>query len=156
MGRFLDDKFKIIIIVVLVVLILLVTGGGFFLYSMFNNQDSGEPKEYYPDNIALIEIEDPIMANIVGGANTGRMIRATVSFGVDSDSKKYADLVAMFENQLAVIRDRVGTVMRNQTYEELMLPGGEEKLKIEIKDALNELTGFDIIFEVYFKDILIQ
>ncbi len=149
-----DNKFKIIIIVVLLVLVLLVAGGGFFLYTMINS----EPKEevvYTPDKdvIAVIPFTEAIMTNLAGGSKT---IRISMALGADSSSKQYSNFIAWFMEKEIVIRDAIYSLFRSIPVEAISSTEGEEELKIQIRDLVNDLFGTTIVYEVYFSNIVIQ
>ena len=101
---------------------------------------------------AILEVK-PIVVNLAD-VESSRYIRIGVNLGVND--KKLTD---EFENDPLLkseINDTIINVLSSKTSTELLSPKGKEKLKEDLKKALNETLEDEPVEKVFFTDFIVQ
>ncbi|NLZ53287.1 MAG: flagellar basal body protein FliL [Thermoanaerobacteraceae bacterium] len=60
------------------------------------------------------------------------------------------------ESKDSEIRDKVFTILRSKNYDSIKDSNGMEKLRVEIKESLNQLLNGGRILDVYFTNIIVN
>ena len=157
-----ENKFKIFVIVGFVSLGLTIAGSTFFILTQINK----EPKEVIQvvdteinsTELAKIELEEAITSNVYEEEGSMQHIaKVHVSLGVDQSSKKeYEAFTTLYGENIAVIRNEIIQIIREQTYGMMSKADAQIKLGSEIVNRLNKLLDTQLIKEVYFKDFFVQ
>ena len=151
----------IVIIALLVVLLGAIGFVSFFvLRTMGGNTQSAQGTEAPVTKLTLDQIEkvslsSPISTNLLSG-NDGveHYVKINLSVGVNNtDKKESPKMVSSLQSNEMVIRDIVLGILRNQTYEDLTVPEGQDLLKDNIKTQLQDEFNSNLIVQVYISDL---
>jgi len=151
----------IIIIALLVVLLGAVSFVSYYFLRISGPNSSGDSYQGSPatqltmDQIEKVSLSGPISTNLLKG-NDGaeRYVKINLSIGVNNtDKKESPKMLNTLESNEMVIRDIVLGIMRNQTYEDITLPDGQDLLKENIKTQLQEEFKSNLIVQVYISDL---
>ena len=159
-----DNKVMMIIIIVLLVLLMGMIGFvTVYGLNVIRNADFGgngdgqvapaAVRVLSQSEIDLINIRDPIRANLKPG-DTGRNHVAvlTLSIGIDNTVRnESADIFTLVSGREPVVRDIVGAILRETTYEdikELQRFNGVEVLRESILEALRVEFATNLIASV--------
>jgi len=137
----------LIIIISVFILILAISVSTFFIMSKYVFSNSME-KNKLNEKIITYSPGKEFLTNL---KDSGRYIKVTIDLEV-ADKKNLKPL----EERTSEIRDTIISVLRNKTSEEIEGSEGQNKLKQEIIDSLNNMLGQKIIVNVYFNDFVVQ
>ena len=107
------------------------------------------------DQIEKVPLSSPISTNLLSGSDgVERYVRINLSIGINNtDKKESPKMLDSLENNEMVVRDIVLNVLRNQKYEDLSLPDGQDLIKESIKTRLQEEFNTNLIVQVYISDL---
>lgn len=155
-----ENKFKIFVIVGFVVLGLGIAGSTFYVLTQLNKTPKevvAVQEEFKKTELAKVELAEAITSNVYGEDSMQHIARISVSLGVDqSDKKGYEAFSALYSENVALIRNEIIQVVREQTYSMMSKADAQVKLGSEIVNRLNKLLDTTLIKEVYFKDFFVQ
>lgn len=157
-----ESKFKLFVIIGFVVLGLAVAGSTFLLLSQMKKTPTQVTEvvkeEIKKTDLAKLELAEAITCNVY--EETGNMqhiAKIHVILGVDqSVSKEYEAFTTLYNENIALIRNEIIQVVREQTYSMMTKVDAQTKLGSEITNRLNKLLNTELIKEVYFKDFFVQ
>jgi flagellar FliL protein len=109
-------------------LVLVLGGGGFFAKTKMGHKAKPPP----PKVVAIVPIDEMI----VNLANTTSFLKCQFAFGV-ADAK-YAKEA---EEKMPAIKDAIVMTLTSKSTQDVKDLAGKEKIKSEIKDALNTILG---------------
>lgn len=140
-------KNKLIIIVL--VIVLLVGLGCSYFYMKAKGVELPFAKEKIQTESVLPL--NQFVVNLKTGSSRNSYLKATVVLAyMQSDHE-----VILTENKDR-IRDKIIEILRTKSKEELQEDDGAIRLKVQIKESLNELLGETIITNIYYNDFMIQ
>nr|WP_302595203.1 flagellar basal body-associated FliL family protein [uncultured Cellulosilyticum sp.] len=156
-----ENKFKLFVIIGFVVLGLAVAGSTFFILTQLKKTPAQVTEttkvEIKKTDLAKIELEEAITSNVYEEGSVQHIARIHVSLGVDQSSKKeYEAFTTLYSENIALIRNEIIQVIREQTYSMMSKADAQTKLGSEIVNRLNKLLDTELIKEVYFKDFFVQ
>ena len=156
-----ENKFKLFVIIGFLVLGLAIAGSTFFVLTQLNKNPEQviavEENTIKKTELAKVELEESITSNVYGEDNMQHIARIHVSLGVDqSDKKGYEAFTTLYNDNIALIRNEIIQVVREQTYSMMSKADAQVKLGSEIVNRLNKLLDTTLIKEVYFKDFFVQ
>lgn len=156
-----ENKFKLFVIIGFLVLGLAIAGSTFFVLTQLNKNPEQviavEENTIKKTELAKVELEESITSNVYGEDNIQHIARIHVSLGVDqSDKKGYEAFTTLYNDNIALIRNEIIQVVREQTYSMMSKADAQVKLGSEIVNRLNKLLDTTLIKEVYFKDFFVQ
>ncbi|MCL6471310.1 MAG: flagellar basal body-associated FliL family protein [Firmicutes bacterium] len=93
---------------------------------------------------------DPFTVNLVGGQN---YLQTAIAFEIDS---KNTELENELKERKPQINDKIITILSSKSMDDISDTAGREKLKIEIKKAVDSLLGYGKIERVYFTTFIMQ
>lgn len=156
-----ENKFKLFVIIGFVVLGLAVAGSTFFILTQLKKAPAQVTEtvkeEIKKTDLAKIELEEAITSNVYEEGSMQHIARISVSLGVDQSAKKeYEAFTTLYSENIALIRNEIIQVIREQTYSMMSKADAQTKLGSEIVNRLNKLLDTELIKEVYFKDFFVQ
>ena len=77
------------------------------------------------------------------------MARIELYFNLDS-----TDTAIEFKHRKLEVKDHVSRILEEVSYDELISNYGKKRLKLKIKNKINELLNQGRVREVYFKEIV--
>ena len=101
---------------------------------------------------------DPLLVNLADeGASTYLRVSLTLQVA-DAATKKDPSAKGdkSGDDAMASVRDTALTVLGRQTAEGLLAPDGKERLKAELKKALNEHNADLKVSKIFFTEFLVQ
>jgi len=101
---------------------------------------------------------DPLLVNLADeGASTYLRVSLTLQVA-DAATKKDPSAKGdkSGDDAMASVRDTALTVLGRQTAEGLLAPDGKERLKAELKKALNEQNADLKVSKIFFTEFLVQ
>lgn len=148
--------------IILIAILLVATVGSAYVTSwVFSNRavvpaipmQGGGAAETIPFNPQLMWHAGVFTVNLARTGNLAPFVRMEMSFRVNEQRT-----ISELERRRVQVRDRVITILRTTTAQELQETEGISKLKQRIMDTLNELIEGDggRIFEVYLTELVIQ
>ena len=129
--------------IIVIFLIFLMLGAGVGSYFLFFNK-SQEDK-------VLLHASTPgeyFVTNVKGG---NRLLKTTIVLMVDKEK-----LTSELKDNEYVIRDTVIYRLRQMDETDLRDTAVQDRLRVELSDALNEVLGIDNIKTIYFNDFVMQ
>jgi len=107
------------------------------------------------DQIEKVPLSSPISTNLLTGDDgVEHYVKINLSIGVNNtDKKESPKMLTSLANNEMVVRDIILGILRNQTYEDLTLPEGQELLKDNIKSKLQDEFNSNLIVQVYISDL---
>lgn len=157
-----DKKILIFVVVGFLVLGVAIAGSTFFVLSKIKNTEQNvntqEVTEIKTADLAKHELEEAITTNVYeDGSSAQHIAKVHISLGVDqSSAKEYEAFSLLYSENIAVIRNEIIQVIREQTYSMMTKADAQVKLGSEIVNRLNKLLDTQLIKEVYFKDFFVQ
>lgn len=141
---------KLVLIIVIVLLIGIILVGGFFLLARGGSLDGvlNDPIKDVKPRFEVILQEFQVNLTDAGGR---RYLRTQIILGCD-DSKVQKEL-SQRNNE---IRSELIELLRNKSVEDLHEPGGQEALREEIIETLNDMLIMGEIKTLYFSEFIIQ
>ncbi len=93
---------------------------------------------------------DPFTVNLAGGQN---YLQAAIAFEIDG---KNTELETELKDRKPQINDTIITILSSKSIDDISSNQGREKLKAEIKKAVDSLLGYGKIERVYFTTFIMQ
>jgi flagellar FliL protein len=93
---------------------------------------------------------DPFTVNLAGGTN---YLQTAVAFEIKSDN---AELAKEIEERKPQINDSIITILSEKSLEEIDTASKREKLKKDIKKAVDSMLSYGKIERVYFSTFIMQ
>ena len=159
---------KLIIIIAVVVIVLILGGVGAF----FALSGKKAPSKATTGEAAATEAEAPEAEGEAAAEGEGEKVEASLfpleTFIVNLQVKgsflktdmqlefKTGEDVKKAEKEVPRLRDTVIRILSSKTATEILASEGKEKLKDEVRTAVNELLGEEKVLEVYFTEFIIQ
>lgn len=103
-------------------------------------EKSGKPKVEVGTIVAL----DDFLVNLVGNGSD-HYLKTTIALGLKKGISS-----DQFKDQIPIARDAIISVLTAQHLSALGTDQGKEKLKTELKDAINQALGKTTVVAVYF------
>ena len=162
------EKNKWILLSVLGITLISVTAALFYVSTVLNrvasssSNSGGNSYEALNEKVALkdikiIAIEDSITTNLVSEDDKKQhVIRATVSIGINSESKQAKNITKQIEEQKIAIRDIIIEVLKTKTYEEMVRSDANQVLKQEVLEELQERFQTNVICDIYLGEFFVQ
>jgi flagellar basal body-associated protein FliL len=169
------DKSKVMMIVI-IVLLTAVLGGigtlGWFITHLPNStnnpngsnsgSNSKEEETYNIDKVYVLDIEGPIATNLLTDTDgVKHSIRFVASIGIDMNKKKgiskeSTELISLLTLQEAVVKDIIVGATRSKTYNDINKRNGKEMFAEDIKKALREKYGTNLIVSFYTSELILN
>ena len=160
-------KNKIVMIVIIALLLILLSAIVFltvYTLSSMNKQnqelETPDPQTIIltPEQIEPMSLSDTINTNLlVEDDGKDHVIRLSVSLGVNfSDKKAGQAYLDMLTTKEPIIRDIIIGVVRKKTYSNLRKESGQEELKSELLERLQNEFQSTMIYSVVISDIYMQ
>ena len=157
------DKNKPLMIIIIALLVTLLGAVGFasvFLLKISDRYTEGTVKpaetgiRLTVDQIEKVPLSSPISTNLYSVNGVEHYVKINLSIGINNTDKKASPgmLESLNRNEM-VTRDIVLSILRNQTFDDLSLPEGQELLKDHIKTRLQEEYDTNLIVQVYISDL---
>ncbi len=157
-------KSNAILLIILIVLLLLVGGGGavFFLLKGDDSSakgDAGATTEHKAEKVEIkathyLELGKQFVVNLEDNSKVNYL---QISIQVMARKTKPLDLI---KENMPMIRNKLMLILSSQKYEELNTRKGKEKLRNEIKQAIQEILHEESpkanIDAVYFTSLIMQ
>jgi flagellar basal body-associated protein FliL len=99
---------------------------------------------------AIIVPMETVVVNL-GGISSNRYLRVQTSLEVGNEDDQ-----KMISEKEVILRDKMISFFSSKTMRDVETEGGLFKLRLELKDILNELVGSGIIKRIYFSDFIVQ
>jgi flagellar basal body-associated protein FliL len=99
---------------------------------------------------AIIVPMETVVVNL-GGISSNRYLRVQTSLEVDNEDDQ-----KMISEKEVILRDKMISFFSSKTMRDVETEGGLFKLRLELKDILNELVGSGTIKRIYFSDFIVQ
>lgn len=150
-----DKKFKVFVIMSIIILTLIAVAGGVTVLSMMNDVKTDTASEEKVDKsaLAIVSLDESVNANLkMDQDNIPHIARVSLGFEIDTKDKDYKTFTTDFTEKQIVVRDKIISLIRSQTYNELE----KDKLGKMIKKEVNALLKTEIIQTVYFSDFFVQ
>jgi flagellar FliL protein len=93
---------------------------------------------------------ETVVVNL-GGISSNRYLRVQTSLEVGNEDDQ-----KMISEKEVILRDKMISFFSSKTMRDVETEGGLFKLRLELKDILNELVGSGIIKRIYFSDFIVQ
>ena len=153
---------KKLIIIVAIVLVLVLGGAGAF----FAMKGKAKPATETAEEETAAEGEEeggeeggkslapailPLETFIVNLQVKGSFLKTTIQLEFVTP-----ELPTTVENEVPKVRDSVIRVLSSKSSAEILTPDGKEKLRQELRDAINQALGSDDVAKVYFTEFIIQ
>ena len=139
---------KNIILIAIIILLLLVIISGIIIYILLNNQKAMTEEPIKIDkNIMMVTIGDSFVNNV---KDSKKICKLTMKVEINKD---VAELVTYRESE---IRDRINSIIRSKTEENLAGKEGQEKLQKEIVEAIRRIINSKEVKNVYFDEFIVQ
>ena len=116
----------------------------------FNKFPSGKSDKKKKHEIEVGADLDVFVVNLAG-SGVGRYLRTSLSLGVRDSHEK--EKLKEFNGP---IRHAVIMYLTERRVEELMDPTGRDKLRVALRQQINDAIGEKMVSNVYFKEFLIQ
>jgi flagellar protein FliL len=159
-------KKKLFIIIGAVVLVLILGGvGAFFALSGKSKAATGEEGAEEDEEAEEEEEEhggegaegelpghiEPLETFIVNLTMKGSFLKTNIQLQFAEPEKP-----KLFDNDIPKVRDAIIRVLSGKKADEILTQDGKEKLRTEVKDAVNQAIGTEDIVQVYFTDFIVQ
>jgi flagellar basal body-associated protein FliL len=166
-GKAPKDKSKgmmIIIIAMLAIIIAAIVGGVVLLLTQLNNEPTEtvvimyEPAAITEMDIRVVPISRPIATNLLQGPGGARHnVRLEVALGInDLDEEEADEMEDMIRAREDAILDRINSILRRTTRDDIEREGGSDMLAEEILMSLQDMFDTNMIVRVYFPAIVTQ
>ena len=124
----------------------------FFAYDFFKPGAAAEEKEKPPVKVkkeTTVEME-PFVVNLAG-AQPQRYLRASLSLVLNNGHDKQG-----VKQSTSRLRHELIMLLSSKTAESLLAAEGKSALREEIVERINAAAGAELVYEVYFREFLIQ
>ena len=151
------SKKMLIIIIVVVILVLGGGAGAFFALS------GKEPAEGEEEGDADVEEEEDTGEEALPGA-VFPLETFIVNLGVKGSFLKTAiqlefaspEIPHTLENDVPKLRDAIIKILTSKTSADVLTVDGKEKIREEVKKAVNEALGSEDVVQIYFTEFIVQ
>jgi flagellar FliL protein len=142
---------KTVVTALAVTLTLGLLGGLWFLaYDFFKPRAAAEEKEKSAaKKEATVEME-PFVVNLAG-AQPQRYLRASLSLVLNNGHDKQS-----VKQSTSRLRHELIMLLSSKTAESLLAAEGKSELREQIVERINTAAGEELVYEVYFREFLIQ
>ncbi|WP_053983925.1 flagellar basal body-associated FliL family protein [Niameybacter massiliensis] len=150
-----DKKFKIFVIISIIILTLVTVAGGVTVFMMMNDakKETSSEEKVNKSALAIVYLDESVNANLkMDKDNIPHIARVSLGFEINTKDKDYKTFTVDFTEKQIIVRDKIISLIRSQTYNELE----KDKLGQMIKKEINALLGTEIIQTVYFSDFFVQ
>jgi len=150
------SKGNVLKVAIIVLLSIILLGGGIFAGYYIAYKDKTTETYIKPVSTGITQKTfslDEFLVNLKSDG-TSRYLKTQIYVGY-ADVKENKELQAELENNKAILRDAVNTVLRSKKPEDFS-EAGVEKMKEEIKNKINPLLTKGQILDVYFYEIIVQ
>ncbi|MCH8473742.1 MAG: flagellar basal body-associated FliL family protein [Opitutales bacterium] len=113
------------------------------------NRNSSPSREEGTEAISSYRFED-VVANLAGTMGT-RFVN--VSFEVRG---RNPDMRQKIQANQPVVKDAIITALSSESIQSLEIPGGRNRLRASLIQAINESLSMDLVEELYFTEFIIQ
>ncbi len=113
------------------------------------DNESGEEGEGEVQGNIIVPLES-IVVNL-GGVGSRRYLRVLINLEVEDEESK-----VMIQEKIVMLRDKMISLLSAKSAKEIESEGSLLRLRLEIKNILNEVLEEEIIKQVYFSDFIIQ
>jgi len=146
-----DFSKKTVLSALAVTLTLGLLGGLWFLaYDFFKPRAAAEEKEkIVAKKEATVEME-PFVVNLAG-AQPQRYLRASLSLVLNNGHDKQN-----VKQSTSRLRHELIMLLSSKTAESLLAAEGKSELREQIVERINTAAGEELVYEVYFREFLIQ
>ncbi|MGH7769108.1 MAG: flagellar basal body-associated FliL family protein [Candidatus Binatia bacterium] len=128
----------------------LLVGAWFLAYEFFKPGAGAESKEKpVAKKETTVEME-PFVVNLAG-AQPGRYLRASLSLVLNNGHDKHN-----VKQASSRLRHELIMLFSGKTSESLLAAEGKSELREEIVERINAAAGEELVYEVYFREFLIQ
>ena len=108
-------------------------------------------------NLEYYSLEDKINISIIDNDNTVHYAQVSATITLNKTSSDYSTFSSKIETGLdSVIYDEVRTVISEYTFEQIGSHEYDAESQTKIKDALNDKFDTTCVYEVSFRDFIIQ
>ncbi|MHB8170470.1 MAG: flagellar basal body-associated FliL family protein [Thermincolia bacterium] len=147
-----------LIAIIGVAVVLLSVGIAFGVAQVMLSNINTEPSKGDNAQVTTTEVGAQVdigefLANLASDGDT-RFIKIKIVLGLTADDEKLKKEVS--EEKTSKIKDTILSILRSKTAEELSQADASEKLKVQIRDGVNEYLTKGRVAEVYFTSFLIQ
>lgn len=103
-----------------------------------------------------VDLEEAIIATLhsPNDANAILNVKITIGFRINKEAEDFEEVQTLMTENIGVIRDRLTTILKNKTIEEMEATDSDIALKQEMLEAIKKELDTEAIVEVYFKDYL--
>ena len=129
--------------VIVIIMVFLLLGAGVGSYFLFFNKPQEDKVVLYPYTPG-----EYFVTNVKGG---NRLLKTTIVLMVDKEK-----LTGELKENEYVIRDTVIYRLRQMDETDLRDTAVQDRLRVELSEALNEVLGIDNIKTIYFNDFVMQ
>jgi flagellar FliL protein len=142
---------KTVVTALAVTLTLGLLGGLWFLaYDFFKPRAAAEEKEKtVAKKEATVEME-PFVVNLAG-AQPQRYLRASLSLVLNNGHDKQS-----VKQSTSRLRHELIMLLSSKTAESLLAAEGKSELREQVVERINTAAGEELVYEVYFREFLIQ
>lgn len=132
-------KSKKMLIIIIVAVLILAIGGGAAAFLMMGGKKKGEKKEEKAHEevhakTVLVPFEEKFTVNIQSGDGSAHYLQVP-KVELEVASEETAKLV---EERKSKLSDRISSLLRTRTMEDMMKPGSDVKLKEDLRKVVNE------------------
>jgi len=145
--------FKIPLLLVLVCVLAVTTALVITKVSKGNaatNQEQAKAKEEKKKEVGKFITLDPFTVNLMGGQN---YLQTAIAFEIDGSN---TELEKEVEDRKPQINDVIISILSSKTIDSISDNEGRERLKTEIKKAVDSLLSYGKIERVYFTTFIMQ
>lgn len=145
--------FKIPLLLVLVCVLAVTTALVITKVSKGNaatNQEQAKAKEEKKKEVGKFITLDPFTVNLMGGQN---YLQTAIAFEIKGEN---TELEKEVEDRKPQINDVIISILSSKTIDDISDNEGREKLKTEIKKAVDSLLSYGKIERVYFTTFIMQ
>ncbi|NLN16003.1 MAG: hypothetical protein GX182_01630 [Firmicutes bacterium] len=152
-GRSLRLIIIFVALTILAAAVILYTGFALFGKHQQSEVVAGQPPVKERTSIGPTFDAGTFTVNLLPGQGrvTSRYLRTQLVFEVSSPKA-----IQELEQRTPQVKDKIISILRSKTVEEMMDPQGDNRLREEIKEGINQLLHQGEIVEVYFIDLVIQ
>lgn len=150
-----DKKFKVFVSIALVLLTLIIVAGSITIFFLMkNSQKTGqESNKIKNEALQIVYLNEPINSNLkIAEDGIPHITRIAVGFEINSESKDFKQFTKDFTEKQIVIRDKIISILRGETYSTI----SKDSLAKKIQEEINILLETEIITKVYFSDFFVQ
>lgn len=152
-GSSMLSKLKVLRIPILIIMVVVLAIGSALVITKVaqgNAATKKEEEQAKKKELGKFITLDPFTVNLVGGQN---YLQTAIAFEIDS---KNTELENELKERKPQINDKIITILSSKSMDDISDTAGREKLKTEIKKAVDSLLGYGKIERVYFTTFIMQ